>query len=125
MTWLSVVALVVALLLAVALALTLWVLTVLRRRTHELRAEVAALTPVPALAPDLLATFGKGERRLIVIELLNHLEVAASRGRAARLAGALAPETIRRIVVDEAAKEVMEQLALEGVEATVTVHSAR
>jgi hypothetical protein len=125
MTWLSVLALVVALVLAVGLAFTLRVLGVLQRRTRELRVEVAALTPVPALSPDLEASFGRGDRRLIVIEILNHLEIAGKRVKLGGVAGSLAPETVRRLVVDEAAKEVMEQLASEGVEATVTVHAAR
>ena len=80
---------------------------------------------MPALAPELEAAFGVGERRLIVIEILNPIELATQRVKAAKLLGGMAPETLRKIVVDEAAKEVVEQLASQGVEATVRIHAAR
>jgi HAMP domain-containing protein len=125
MTWLSVLALVVAAPLVVGWVLLLGALRQLRRRAHELEAEVAALTPPPALAPDLAAALGAGDHRVIVIEILNPIEVATQRVKAARLLGAMAPEMLRKVVVDEAAKEVVEQLAAEGVAATVRIHAAR
>lgn len=125
MTWLSVVTLLVALVLAVGLAVALRLIGQLRRRAAELGAALAALPPVPVLAPDLQAAFGTGPRRLIVIEVLNPLEVAGQRVRLGSLFGSVAPDTVRRIVVDEAAKEVMEKLASEGVEAAVSVHAGR
>lgn len=124
MTWLTVLALLLALLLVAGWVLLLAALRVLRKRTRELEAQVIALTPAPALAPDLEAALGAGDRRLIVIEILNPIEVATQRVKAARLLGAMAPERLRRMVTDEAAKEVVEQLAAEGVAATVRIHAA-
>jgi hypothetical protein len=125
MTWLSYVLLVLAVLLAAGWTLLLLALRALRRRTDELQAEVAALTPAPALAPDLEAAFGTGTRRLLVIEILNAVELATQRAKAARILGVVAPEMLRKIVVEQAAKDIVVQLAEEGVHAQVTVHAAR
>ena len=124
MTWLTVLALVIALLLLVGWGFLLAALQVLRRRTRDLEAQVVALTPAPALAPELTAVLGAGGRRVIVIEILNPIEVASQRVKAAKLLGAMAPEMLRRMVTDEAAKEVVEQLAAQGVAATVRIHAA-
>jgi hypothetical protein len=124
MIWLSVLALVLALLLVAGWVLLLLALRVLRRRTRELEEQVLALTPPPALPPELEATLGAGGRRVIVIDVLNPIEVASQKVRVAKLLGAMAPETLRKIVVDEASKQVVEQLALEGVAATVRIHAA-
>jgi hypothetical protein len=125
MTWLSYALLVLAVLLAAGWTLLLLALRSLRRRTEELQAEVAALTPAPALAPDLEAAFGTGTRRLLVIEILNAVELATQRAKAARILGVVAPEMLRKIVVEQAAKDIVVQLAEEGVHAQVTVHAAR
>ena len=125
MTWLFYALLVLAVLLATGWTLLLLALRSLARRTEELRAEVAALTPPPALAPDLEAAFGTGTRRLLVIEILNAVELATQRAKAARILGVVAPEMLRRIVVEQAAKDIVVQLAEEGVHAQVTVHAAR
>ena len=125
MTWLSYALLVLAVLLAAGWTLLLLALRALRRRTEELQAEVAALTPAPALAPDLEAAFSTGTRRLLVIEILNAVELATQRAKAAKILGVVAPEMIRKIVVEQAAKDIVVQLAEEGVHAQVTVHAAR
>ena len=125
MTWLSYALLVLAVLLAAGWTLLLLALRALRRRTEELQAEVAALTPAPALAPDLEAAFSTGTRRLLVIEILNAVELATQRAKAAKILGVVAPEMLRKIVVEQAAKDIVVQLAEEGVHAQVTVHAAR
>lgn len=125
MTWLSVSLLVVGLLLIAGWAALLLALRDLRRRAAELRAEVAALTPASAMSPDLEAAFGTGSRRFVVVEILNPIDLATQRVKGARILGGMAPEMLRRIVVEEAAKEIVEQLASEGVQAEVTVHAAR
>jgi hypothetical protein len=124
MTWLSYVLLVLAVLLAAGWTVLLLALRALRRRAEELQAEVAALTPAPAMAPDLEAAFGTGTRRLLVIEILNSVELATQRAKAARILGVVAPEMLRKIVVETAAKDIVVQLAEEGVHAQVTVHAA-
>jgi hypothetical protein len=125
MTWLSYALLVLTVLLAAGWTLLLLALRALRRRTEALQAEVASLTPAPALAPDLEAAFGTGTRRLLVIEILNAVELATQRAKAAKILGVVAPEMLRKIVVEQAAKDIVVQLAEEGVHAQVTVHAAR
>lgn len=125
MTWLSVSLLVVGLLLIAGWAALLLALRDLRLRAAELRAEVATLTPAPAMSADLEAAFGAGSRRFVVVEILNPIDLATQRVKGARILGGMAPEMLRRIVVEEAAKEIVEQLASEGVQAEVTVHAAR
>lgn len=120
---------VLALVLAAVLAVVCGVLVVLlrgvRRRAEALSETVAALAPGTPLPPDLEAALGAGTRRVLVIDVLNPLEIALSRNRAAGVLAAMAPERLRRIVLDQAAKEMAEQMAAEGLEVEVLVHAAR
>ena len=124
-TVVAVLALVLAALLAAACGVLVQQLLVVRRRARRLEAQVAALTPAAPLAPDLEANFGIGKRRLLVIEILNPIELARSRSRASTLLAAMAPDRLRKVVIEQTAKEMREQMQLEGVEAEIRVHAAR
>lgn len=121
----AVLALVLAAVLAVVTGFLLVQLRRVRRRAEALTGQVAELEPAPPLPPDLEAALGAGSRRLIVVEVLNPLELALSRSRTAGVVAAVAPERLRKVVVDQASRELVERLAAEGVEAEVRVHAAR
>ena len=120
---------VVALVLSVGLAAGCLALVLqlrsLRARAATLEARVAALVPSPPLAPDLAATLGSGERRLLAVEILNPIELATSKSSAAKLLGAVRPSLLTKVVYEQAAKQVVDQLESEGVLADVRVHAAR
>ncbi|MFT4264225.1 MAG: hypothetical protein QM572_12635 [Nocardioides sp.] len=122
MSTLAAVAAVLALVVAIPLAVAAALLT---RQVRSLRASVAALhEEVEAQAgapPAVPVTLDIGPRRVITIEILNPLELAASQSRAARLLGGLTPTVITRIVYDQASKQIMETLEDEGVAAEVRV----
>jgi hypothetical protein len=63
-----------------------------------------------------------GARRVITIEILNPIELAGTRGRLVGMAGSLAPGLTRRIVYDQAVRNMKRQLAEEHVVADVRVH---
>ncbi|CAM2913018.1 hypothetical protein SKPI104516_09600 [Skermania piniformis] len=116
-----VVLLVVDLLLFVAL---LGFVARLRRRGRELTESVAELT---AADPPLRINpvFAAGRNRLITIEVLNPVQLAAGQNRFAGLAGAVAPDLVQQIVYDQAAAIMRQQLAEQGVQADVRVHVDR
>jgi hypothetical protein len=122
---LAVLALLVALVLAGACALLLWQLNGLKARAAALADQVAALEPAPPLPADLEAALGAGTRRLLVVEILNPLEVALSRNKVAGVVAAMAPERLRRIVLEQASRELVTEMAAEGLEVEVRVHAAR
>lgn len=122
---LAVLALVVALVLAAACALLLWQLNGLKVRAAALAEQVEALEPAPPLPPDLEAALGAGTRRVLVVEILNPLDVALARNKAAGVVAAMAPERVRRVVLEQAARELVTEMAAEGVEVEVRVHAAR
>ena len=62
-------------------------------------------------------------RRIITIEILNPIELAATRGRLAGIAGSLAPGITRRIVYDQAIRNLRHQLVQERVVADVRLHT--
>ena len=62
-------------------------------------------------------------RRVITIEILNPIELAGTRGRLVGIAGSLAPGLTRRIVYDQAVRDIKRQLARERVVADVRVHT--
>lgn len=118
-------ALLVALLLAGACAVLLWQLNGLKVRAEALTAEVEALQPAPPLPADLEVLLGAGTRRVLVVEVLNPLDVALSRNKAAGVLAAMAPERLRKIVLEQAAREMVPEMAAEGLEVEVRVHAAR
>jgi hypothetical protein len=86
--------------------------------------------PDPAVARVLNAglpiTSTSATRRVISIEILNPLELAAAtRGRLAGIAGSIAPGLIRRVVYDQTVKQLRRQLGEEHVAADVRLHIVR
>lgn len=112
------VGIVIALLLAANLAL---VVALVRLRRGRARAD----DDVEVFEAPRPAGVG-GARRLITVEILNPLEVAAQRaGRVAGLAGALAPGLTRRVVYDQTVKTLRRELPGKGVHADVRLHTVR
>lgn len=124
-TVIAVVALVVAVLLAGLCVVLLLLLKGLRSRAAALVDQVAMLEPAPPMAPDLEEILGSGNRRIIVVEVLNPMDVALSRNRAAAVLAAMAPERLRKIVMEQAAREMVGEMADQGLEVEVRVHAAR
>lgn len=120
------VALIVAVL--VMAALCLWLvreLRALQAEAAELGERVAALRPAPPVAPDLEAALDAGGRPLIVVDVLNPLELAMSRTRAAGVVATMAPSRLHRIVLEQAVKQMYTQFEDEGVKAQVTIRAGR
>ncbi len=65
------------------------------------------------------------ERQLLTVEILDPNEVAASRGRALGLVGALAPGIVRRVVYDRTRRTLIDELFAQGVRADVRLHTLR
>ena len=68
---------------------------------------------------------GNRTRRVITVEILNPLELAAHRGRVAGIAGSLAPGLVRRLVHDQMVKRLQRELAAERVAADIRLHTLR
>lgn len=81
-------------------------------------AETLERTPTPAASPG-------GTRRLISVEILNPIELAATRGRLIGLMGSLAPGLTRRAVYDQTMKIMKQQLVDQQVVADVRLHTVR
>ena len=92
----------------------------LRRRTTELAEQVAHARTVALQSVDS-AAFVAPRERLITIEILNPAELAATHSRYSGLAGAVAPNLLRKIVYEKAAEIMREQFKAQGVEAEVKV----
>ena len=122
---LALLALVVAVALSALCALMLLQLQSLRRHADQLSHQVAILQPAAPIAPDLERVFESGTRRVIVVEILNPVELATEKVKAAALLGAMRPELLRKIVNEQAVRTVREQLVLEGVQADVSIHAVR
>jgi hypothetical protein len=99
-------------------------LQAVRRRARRLEERVTGLSPAAPLAPDLETVLGAGSRRVLVIEILNPIEVARSRSRASAVLAAMAPDKLRKLVVEQTAREMGEQMLAEGVETDIRVHAA-
>lgn len=86
-------------------------------------------SPDPAVARTLdrlpPVASGSASRRVISIEILNPVELAATRGRLAGIAGSLAPGLIRRIVYDQTIRTMRRHLADEQVVADLRLHVLR
>lgn len=108
-------------LLAVTNAVTLAVVVAQLRRPagpavdHEVQTALESGVPSGAAAT----------RRIISVEILNPIELAATRGRVAGLAGSLAPGLTRRVVYDQTVKVLRQRLVEERVMADVRVHTVR
>ena len=85
---------------------------------------VREVTEVLGEGPPPVGT-GTRTRRVITVEILNPLELAAHRGRVAGIAGSLAPGLVRRMVHDQTVKRLQHELAAQRVAADVRLHTLR
>lgn len=75
-------------------------------------------------APHPAGASGK-PRRIISIEILNALELAGSRSRVANIARSFVPGLTRRIVHEQALKQIRRDIREQGVVADVRLHVIR
>ena len=91
------------------------------------------LRPAPEAEPDALVAAGldaaprpasatSKPRRVISIEILNALELAGSRSRVAGIAGSFVPGLTRRLVHEQALKQIRRDIREQGVVADVRLH---
>lgn len=73
---------------------------------------------------DLENLLGSGSRSVLVLDILNPMEVAARQSWFADKLGSVAAPLIRKIVYDQAIKNVHIELEKWGVEAQVSLHRA-
>lgn len=105
------------------LGVVLWRLAVLSRLNALLDTELKVLRQVPQdQSLDLDELLGRGKRTVIVMDILNPMEVAASQSWFADRFGSVAAPLIRRIVYDQAVKNIHREVAKWGVQAQVTLH---
>jgi len=107
-----------------ALGLSLWFVLGLRKRQRDVSARALALVPEEALPVPLDEQFAAGRRRLLVVDILNPLELAASQVKIAGPAGAIAPALIRKVVYEQAVKITEQELTKHGVQADVSIYVA-
>ncbi|MFH5211126.1 hypothetical protein ACHIPZ_23375 [Antrihabitans sp. NCIMB 15449] len=93
----------------------------MRRHNAELAAAVAATTAKAARPLATEPVFAEMKERRITIEILNPIELAATQSRFSGIAGAVAPDLLRKVVYDRAAAIVREQFVEQGVKADVKV----
>ncbi|MBO0841609.1 MAG: hypothetical protein J2O46_00375 [Nocardioides sp.] len=115
---------VVALVVALAAAVVAWRLQATNR---ALRAKSIGLTwrleqavPASPTPPDL----PPGDR-LILVRILNPLELANAQTKAATMLHKVRPALLSKIVYEQAAQQLSDRLAEEGVVAEVKIHAGR
>lgn len=95
-----------------------------RKRANDI-ANTAAVSSAAVVAPVSVAQeLAGGRNRVIAIEILNPVELAASQVQFAGVVGGIAPGAIRKVVYEQAVKMMKEQFAKEGVKADVRIHVA-
>jgi hypothetical protein len=89
-------------------------------QTRAVRAEqLIGATEAMELDPAILETSG----RIITVEILNPLEVAAKRVKLTSVVGSVAPSVIAKVVYEQTARIMRNQLSMQGVEAEVRIHA--
>jgi hypothetical protein len=121
----TVVITVLLVLILAAFGALLWLVRGLLARQRAVSDELLHLVPAEALPIGLDEQFAAGRRRLLVIDILNPLELAASQVKLAGPAGAVAPGLVRKVVYDQAVRITQTELAKQGVHADVQVYVAR
>jgi hypothetical protein len=107
---------------------TVGAVAVLLRKVKELQEQTRTASEALAAAhtvPSVHEAAFAGKNRIITVEILNPLELAASQVKAAGPAGKVAPELIRRQVYSQAVTILKDQLIQQGVEAEVKIHESR
>lgn len=119
---------VLLLLLVLNAALLAWLVRrflVLQQEARLLRTKLEEIAMVPFDRPaDLQQVLGSGDRRVLVMEILNPLQLAAQQSWFADKLGSLAPPLIRKLVYEETAKIMRTELQKYGVEGQLEVHRA-
>lgn len=96
------------------------------RTLSRLRADAEALKPLQAeLGPDLRQQLAESGARVIGIEILNPLQVAASQSWVAGRFGALAPSLIQREVYRQTRDILEKQLREYGIDPRVDLYGGR
>ncbi|MGZ4453225.1 MAG: hypothetical protein ACXVD1_09350 [Nocardioides sp.] len=113
---------IVIVLIALVVALASGGLIRLREANQRLRAEIGALHAEAAGLSGSGRSPERGER-IITVRILNELELATEKTKAAGLLHKVRPQLLNRLVYDQAARELTERLAEEGVRAEVRVHT--
>ena len=117
------VAIVIALLVNIALlAVVLLLVRRIQQHSTTLSEQVSETTQLVGAPHQLDTTFSSGKTRLITVEILNPLELAATQNRFAGMIGTFAPERIRRVVYERAAVAMTAQLIDEGLDVDAQVH---
>ena len=107
----------------VVLVVLFWRLAVLSRLNTLLADELAILRQVPQdQSLNLDELLGRGKRTVIVMDILNPMEVAANQSWFAGRFGSVAAPLIRRIVYEQAVKNIHREVKKWGVQAQVTLH---
>ncbi len=107
----------------VVLGVLFWRLAVLSRLNALLDVELQTLRQIPQdQSLNLEELLGQGKRTVIVMDILNPMEVAASQSWFADRFGSVAAPLIRRIVYDQAVKNIHREVGKWGVQAHVTLH---
>lgn len=102
-----------------------WRLHRLRKLARVLGDELELLRHQPYdEAPDLEKLLGSGQRPLVTLDILNPMEVAAQQSWFVDKFGALAAPVVRRIVYEQTASMLRDQLGEHGVRAQVRLHRA-
>lgn len=97
-----------------------------QRTLKTLRLDTKELAPLHAeLGPQLRKELAEARDRVLSIEILNPLEVAAKQSWVAGQFGALAPDLIRREVYRQARDILEEQLGEYGIEPRVRLLGGR
>jgi hypothetical protein len=97
----------------------------LRTELAELRTRAEALSAGAAPLPEDLRRMAREGASMLSIRILNPMELAAQKHWIAGIAGRITPGLVRRIVSNEAAKIVRQELPKYGVIAEVEVVGAR
>lgn len=105
----------------VALAVLLFRFARLRGEVAQLRARSDALASGCAEVPPEVRQLAREGASMLSIRILNPMELAAQKHWVAGVAGRLTPGLVRRIVSQEAAKIVRQELPKYGVVAEVEV----
>jgi hypothetical protein len=102
-----------------ATLILLWRNLRLMRLLDQLETQLEQLPAPPR--PATLPASENRRTRLITIEILNPMELAARESRFAQLFGGLTPALVRQQVIQQAAARIRAQLEAEGVEADLRI----
>lgn len=98
----------------------------MREEIASLRARAEALDPnMGAIPPELAELFREDKSRILAIEILNPMELAAKESWFAGALGTISPGLLRKLVYERTAKIMQDQLKDFGVEAQVSIHRGR